>query len=238
MKSSLLWMDKYFYPDFSSNWDDYLFRSRILKYLTKNSVILDVGAGAGIVEAMNFKGQVKRICGVDLDPRIVENEKLDEGIIANADNIPYEDNTFDVVFADNVMEHLFDPEPVFLEIQRVLKPEGVLLFKTPNRSHYMPFIARLTPHRFHQFVNKIRGRNIEDTFSTYYKANSFMQVCQLAKKTGFVSEQIDRIEGRPEYLRMTMITYLFGMIYERIVNSSEVFSRWRILLIAELRKKS
>ena len=231
-------MDKYFYPDFSSNWDDYLFRSRILKYLTKNSVILDVGAGAGIVEAMNFKGQVKRICGVDLDPRIVKNEKLDEGVIANADNIPYEDNTFDVVFADNVMEHLFDPEPVFLEIQRVLKPEGLLLFKTPNRSHYMPFIARLTPHRFHQFVNKIRGRNIEDTFSTYYKANSFRQVCQLAKKTGFVSEKIDRIEGRPEYLRMTMITYLFGVIYERIVNSSEVFSRWRILLIAELRKKS
>ena len=61
MRSLLLWMDKYFYPDFSSNWDDYLFRTRILKYLTKDSVVLDVGAGAGIVEAMNFKGQAKRI---------------------------------------------------------------------------------------------------------------------------------------------------------------------------------
>ncbi|MEI2780661.1 MAG: hypothetical protein V9H25_05130 [Candidatus Competibacter sp.] len=44
---------------------------------------------------------------------------------------------------------------VFREVARVLKRGGVFLFKTPNKTHYMPTIARLTPHRFHQFVNRI-----------------------------------------------------------------------------------
>ena len=53
-------------------------------------------------------------------------------MIANADNIPYADNTFDIVFADNVMEHLLNPEPVFMEVQRVLKPNGILFYLKPQ----------------------------------------------------------------------------------------------------------
>ena len=102
-------------------------------------------------------------------------------VAANASSIPYDSETFDVVFADNVMEHLSEPEKVFQEIYRVLKPGGVVLFKTPNRSHYMPLIARLTPLRFHKFINQFRGRKAEDTFHTYYLSNSLMQVAKLAR---------------------------------------------------------
>lgn len=230
------WIDRHFYPTFSSNWDDKIFRERILKYISCKSTVLDVGAGAGIVEEMYFKGLVKKICGIDLDYRVIHNDKIDEGKVANASSIPYDSETFDVVFADNVMEHLSEPEKVFKEIHRVLKPGGVVLFKTPNRSHYMPLIARLTPLRFHKFINQFRGRNAEDTFHTYYLSNSLMQVAKLARLTGFKTEKIQLIEGRPEYLRFNVLTYLFGLIYERFVNSSPVFQKWRILLIAEMRK--
>lgn len=230
------WLDRKFYPNFEDNWDDKLFRKRIEARLTKKSVVLDVGAGAGIVEEMHFRGQVERICGVDLDPRVEENDKLDEGRLADAGSIPYPDGTFDVVFADNVMEHLDAPEIVFNEIQRVLKPGGILLFKTPNRSHYMPLIARLTPHSFHQFINKLRGREEMDTFPTRYLSNSREQINELAVKTGYELIGVELIEGRPEYLRLTFLTYLLGLIYERVVNSSDWLRRWRILLIAELRK--
>jgi 2-polyprenyl-3-methyl-5-hydroxy-6-metoxy-1,4-benzoquinol methylase len=135
-----------------------------------------------------------------------------------------------------VMEHLDDPETVFGEISRVLKPGGILLFKTPNRNHYMPFIAQLTPHRFHQFINKLRGRDSDDTFPTRYLSNSVEQVTALAAKTGLEVGDIQRIEGRPEYLRLTFVTYIFGLLYERIVNISPLLSRYRILLIAQLRK--
>jgi ubiquinone/menaquinone biosynthesis C-methylase UbiE len=139
-------IDDYFYAGFQSNWDDLLFRQRVLKAIEPGMDVLDIGAGAGIVEAMNFRGLARRVCGVDLDPRVESNPFLDEGRVADASGIPYPDSSFDAVFADNVMEHLDEAKTVFAEIARVLKPGGTLLFKTPNRKHYMTLIARLTPY--------------------------------------------------------------------------------------------
>lgn len=229
-------LDEALYPGFSRNWDDHLFRQRILAHLTPDKTVLDLGAGAGIVEAMNFKGLAKQICGVDLDPRVETNPMLDEGRVADAGGIPYPDQVFDVVFADNVVEHLADPNGVFREVYRVLRPGGVFLFKTPNKTHYMPTIARVTPHRFHQFVNRLRGRAEVDTFPTLYRANSATDVKQVAAATGFEVTSITRIEGRPEYLRLAWPAYLLGAAYERIVNASELLAMFRILLMAELQR--
>lgn len=230
------WMDRTWYPGYARNWDDSLFRSRIESYLRADANVLDLGAGAGIVEQMNFRGRVGNMCGVDLDPRVVDNPFLDEGRIADAGGIPYGDNRFDVVFSDNVLEHLDEPLVVFREVYRVLKPGGVFLFKTPNRQHYMPTIARLTPHSFHQLVNRLRGRAEVDTFPTRYRANSKSDVEHLALAAGLVVENIERIEGRPEYLRMTFPTYLVGAAYERLVNAFRLFEPFRILLLGALRK--
>lgn len=236
MKSIVAWMDRRFYPEFEARWDDKLFRQRILAYLRPEYRILDIGAGAGIVPEMNFKGLVSRVAGVDLDPRVEHNRFLDEGCVADAETLPYPDAYFDLVFADNVMEHIERPERVFCEIARVLKPEGVLLFKTPNALHYMPMIARTTPHGFHRFINKLRGRSTVDTFPTRYRVNTPSQIRKLASASAFRVEHISQIEGRPEYLRIWPPLYALGLFYERVVNSMEWLSRFRVLLIAELRK--
>lgn len=229
-------LDRALYPGFARNWDDQIFRESILQHLTPVAVILDLGAGAGIVQQMNFRGLAAKVCGVDLDPRVVDNPMLDEGKIADAGGIPYPDATFDVVFADNVLEHLPDPLAVFREIARVLKRGGVFLFKTPNKTHYMPMIARLTPHRFHQFVNRLRGRAEADTFPTRYRANAPAAIRRLATDAGLEVVRIELIEGRPEYLRMTWPTYLLGAAYERLVNAWDGLAMFRILLVGELRK--
>ena len=228
-------LDGILYPNHARNWDDNLFRDRILSYVSDKTV-LDLGAGAGIVDAMNFKGVARKVCGVDLDHRVEANPMLDEGRVADASGIPYPDQVFDVVFADNVVEHLSDPLSVFREVHRVLKPGGVFLFKTPNKTHYMPIIARVTPHIFHQFVNRLRGRAEIDTFPTLYRANTINDVTRIGSLAGFEVLSMTRIEGRPEYLRITWPTYLLGAAYERVVNASESFAMFRILLIAELRK--
>ena len=128
------------------------------------------------------------------------------------------------------------PLAVFREIARVLKLGAVFLFKNPNKPHSMPTLARLTPHRFRQFVNRLRGRAEVDTFPTRYRANTAAAVRRLAAASGLTVERLDRIEGRPEYLRMTWPTDLLGAAYERLANSWEGFARFRVLLVGELRK--
>jgi 2-polyprenyl-3-methyl-5-hydroxy-6-metoxy-1,4-benzoquinol methylase len=90
MNSLVTRIDRICYSAFKRNWDDQHFRERILLHLRPDAAVLDLGAGAGIVEQMNFKGLAASVCGVDLDPRVVHNPMLDEGRVANADGIPYE----------------------------------------------------------------------------------------------------------------------------------------------------
>lgn len=229
-------LDDRWYPGTQNNWDDLLFRSQVQARLTPESVVLELGAGAGIVEHMNFRGEVSRICGVDPDERVTDNDFLDEGKVGFGESIPYEDCMFDVVFADNVLEHLERPEEVFSEVARVLKPGGSFFFKTPNTRHYMPLIARLTPHWFHQYVNRIRGRMEVDTFPTRYLANSRSSIRRLAAATGLDIAVLKLFEGRPEYMRISAPTYFLGFCYERIVNGSVLFEEFRILLVGELVK--
>lgn len=231
-------LDQILYPRHSKNWDDQIFRARILDVLAvhPSSIVLDLGAGAGIVEQMNFRTKAKKICGVDPDPRVRSNPYLDEGRVGVGEAIPYEAASFDLVFADNVLEHLGEPAAVFGELFRVLKPGGLFLAKTPNKWHYMPTIARLTPHSFHAWVNKKRGRQEVDTFPTRYLANTPADIGRLAAASGMVVENIELIEGRPEYLRMTAVTYLAGWLYERVVNLVPWLSKYRILLVVSLRK--
>ncbi|WP_133511693.1 class I SAM-dependent methyltransferase [Candidatus Thiosymbion oneisti] len=215
MNRLVRWLDERLYPGFERNWDDQLFRHRILDHLSQRSMeVLDLGAGAGIVSQINFRGIAAHICGVDPDPRVESNPYLDEGKVGFGESLPYPDARFDMVFADNVLEHLAEPEKVFAEVARVLRPGGVFLVKTPNRYHYMPLIARLMPHRFHQWINRKRGRAEEDTFPTLYRANTNRDIHRIADSAGLTVTHMEFIEGRPEYLWITAFTYLFGWLYE------------------------
>jgi SAM-dependent methyltransferase len=229
-------LDALLYPYHVSHWDDDCFRGEILRHLTPAAQVLDLGAGAGIVSQMNFRGRAAWVCGVDPDPRVKSNPYLDEARVGVGETIAYDANRFDLVFADNVLEHLEDPGRVFDEVFRVLKPGGEFLVKTPNKWHYVPTIARLTPHWFHAMVNRWRGRATDDTFPTLYRVNTRAAISQHAKSCGFEIVGVKLIEGRPEYLRLTWPTYLAGWLYERFVNLVPGMARFRVVMIAVLRK--
>src|SRR6266403_2080233 len=235
MRNVVELIDRYFYQSYTDNWDDLLFRERILRHLSLDSVVLDLGAGSGLVSQMRFRGMCRHVCGLDTVQGVLTNQHLDCAKVGSGEDIPWADNTFDIVFANNVLEHLKEPERVFAEVRRVLRSGGVFLAKTPNRFHYVPLIAQLTPHSFHRLVNKLRGRNAADTFPTLYRANSKNKLLKLAKESNLDVINIERIEGRPEYMR-SLPLYPFGLAWERAVNRFAFMGAFRVIMIAHFCK--
>ena len=236
MSSLVMRLDRALYPGVHKNWDDELFRARLLNAIRPVDTVLDLGAGAGIVPQLNLLGIAGMVCGVDPDERVTRNPYLNEGRIGFGEHIPYPSETFDIVFAANVLEHLTDPSAVFQEVNRVLKPHGRFFFKTPNRWHYMPLIAQLTPTQFHKYFNRLRGRAAVDTFPTRYRINSAGAIRRLAPICGYRVASLQFVEGRPEYLRFSALTYLVGAAYERLANRIALLEKLRVVIIGELQK--
>lgn len=218
-RKAIEYLDRTFYPDHIDRWDDQLLRKEVIRLIKPEFSILDVGAGRGRIKEMNFKGLVSKVVGVDPDPRVADNPLLDQGFVGLGDRMPFfDDCSFDLVFCDNVLEHVEQPLSFYKEVSRVLKPGGYFVSKTPNRFYYVSLIAAMTPDWFHKYVNKKRGRIESDTFTTFYRANTPMAQKKWAKMSGLVVVECNSVEGRPEYLRIFALSYLVGIVFERMVN--------------------
>lgn len=232
------WIDRTFYPGYVDRWDDRLFEERVRGVLTPGSAVLDLGAGRGTRGQLDFRRDCRLFAGVDPDPAVLTNPYLHEARLQEPPDyaIPYANETFDVVFSNCVIEHITDAMLFFGDLHRVLKPAGRFLAKTPNRRHYVPLLARLTPHSFHEFYNRLRGREVDDTFPTTYACNRRKDILRVAAACGFQVVSFEMIEGRPEYLRLNPLLYVAGLTYERIVNRFEMLSELRAVMMFQLQK--
>jgi SAM-dependent methyltransferase len=233
---SIEWWESRLYKTPESRNPVIQFFRELYPYINESSVILDVGAGTGEHHDYQLRGRCKEIVGVDLDPRVMENPLLDRGVVADVRRLPLEDNTFDLAFSVYVLEHINDPQSFVKEIKRVLKPGGHFLALTPNLFHYMPIIARLTPTSFHKWHHKMRGWDHVDNFPTLYRLNTRRKLVKHFNDAGFEAVSVYTIEVKPHYLTFSTPTFLIGAAYERLVNSSDVFSALRVNIICTFRK--
>ena len=90
--------------------------------ISTGAKILDLGCGRGDF-AQAFLSSGMQVSAVDLSDWVTENyENIDfKPCDFTKENLPYEDNSFDVVFSKSVIEHLYYPETVFFEAKRILK---------------------------------------------------------------------------------------------------------------------
>jgi SAM-dependent methyltransferase len=101
--------------------------------------VLDVGCGPGRYYAA-LRGHLPDIGyrGVDFSPGMIKNHPSHhEVMIADAQALPFEDDSFDVVMANHMLFHVYDIETAINEFRRVLKPGGVLM-ATTNSANSMP----------------------------------------------------------------------------------------------------
>lgn len=104
----------------------------LLPHLRPGMRLLDCGCGPGSI-TVGFARFVApgEVVGVDVDANHIAMAKARAADIPNirlevasAYEIPFPDESFDVVFCHSVLEHLTRPERAIAEIRRVLKPEG------------------------------------------------------------------------------------------------------------------
>lgn len=94
--------------------------------------LLDVGCGTGYLLELLRKQKAAEYHGLDLSPEMLKaaRKKFGDDVVlveGVADNLPYEDNTFDVVTCVQSFHHYPNPDKAMLEAYRVLKPRGLYI---------------------------------------------------------------------------------------------------------------
>jgi SAM-dependent methyltransferase len=190
--------------------------------IQRSYLLLNIGAGPGSDRKLkSLRGDVQFVEGIDPDPAVLSNPDLDHATVSTCKTLPYPDHSFDLAWADFVMEHVEEPLELLLEVQRVLKPGSSFFFRTPNKWHYVAMIARATPYWVHGLIaNRVRGLPPEahEPYRTFYRFNSRNDVLRIARYAGFAGVKLRFVEAEPSYLSFSAGTFALGIAYERFVN--------------------
>jgi len=149
--------------------------------------VLDLGCNDGTFSKVIFdKTQAKSLIGIDVVKKTIDwankhwkNTGGMKFMVADAHNLPFESNSFDAVFALEMLEHVFDPLKVLQEARRVLKKDGYGVFLVPSDSLLFRFVWYLWLHFYP------RGKIWRETHIQIYRNNYLPKVVQ---KAGFTIE--------------------------------------------------
>lgn len=122
---------------------------------TERAIVADLGCGAGVILCdVLLRRPMWKGHGLDISPAAVDYaERLakHQGVAERADfctgnisNLPYADDSLDVLIASEVIEHTPDPERVLREIARALRPGGHLILTMPMESNTPAHIQSLS----------------------------------------------------------------------------------------------
>ncbi|MCK8141927.1 class I SAM-dependent methyltransferase [Flavobacterium sp. I-SCBP12n] len=155
---------------FSRDTTEHLHRYAVALEYIKDKTILDIACGEGYGSNL-MSNEAKYVFGVDIDAETI-NKACKKYIKNNlkylsgsTSNIPVQSNSIDVVISYETLEHHDEHEQMMLEIQRVLKPNGILIISTPDKHYYSD--VRNFKNSFH--VKELYKNEFLDLISKYFK---------------------------------------------------------------------
>lgn len=116
------------------------------------SDVLEVGCGPGLI-LERTAAVAERAVGVDLSGGMVRETRAKglEAAEAPATDLPFEDDSFDVVYSFKVLAHVPDIDKAIDEVRRVLRPEGVAYLE-----FYNPYSLKFLTNRLREIVRRRR----------------------------------------------------------------------------------
>lgn len=169
--------------------------------------VLDVGCGGGFTcEYLARRGVT--VSGIDQSQKCIEaaqqhckHEELDINYRAGiAEKLPYADHSFDAVICVDVLEHVQNPAQVISEVSRVLKPGGLFLFDTINRT----FKSRLTMIWLMENILGEINRGVHD-WDKFIKPE---ELFDLLKQNSFCDVEFKGFDIFGGALRLDFLSYL------------------------------
>ncbi len=116
-----------------------LLRQLVKRYAPTGVIrVLDAGCGSGDLLKLLSADARLRCSGLDLSEaaaRLCRAKGLTDIVVGDIIHTPFVDNSFDVVVAADILEHIDHDRRVLQEIWRILKPNGMLVFSVPADPH-------------------------------------------------------------------------------------------------------
>ncbi|MBX3309920.1 MAG: class I SAM-dependent methyltransferase [Cryobacterium sp.] len=172
-------------------------------FLHSGTTVLDVGCGPGTI-TIDIAAMVSpaRVVGVDASEQVIERatelaaeRDVDnvEFVVGNAYELDYEDESFDVVHAHQVLQHLSDPVRVLREFRRVRAADGIVAARDVDYGACFWFPDSEGLDRWLELVRAVyRSNNTEPDAGRRLKSwamdAGFADVVSTASVWGFNSE--------------------------------------------------
>jgi len=114
--------------------------------------LLEVGCGIG-TDLVRFARGGARVTGLDLSETAISLARSNTGLhglagrvdlfLGNAEALPFEDGSFDVVYGHGVVQYTADPARLVSECRRVLAPGGTAIFMVYNRVSWLNLLSHV-----------------------------------------------------------------------------------------------
>jgi 2-polyprenyl-3-methyl-5-hydroxy-6-metoxy-1,4-benzoquinol methylase len=166
---------------------------------------LDMGCGHQMfaswmmAQERELAKRANHLIGIDLDMEgMRKHNTIRNRVFGTLEQLPFAGDSFSLVTANMVVEHLEEPDRVLAEVRRVLRAGGLFIFHTPNRQCVQMTISRQLPQGAKNvLIELLEGRAEEDVFPTHYRLNTMADIQAGAARHGFQVKSLAAFNSSP-----------------------------------------